>query len=362
MIVVPTLECGGLERNVSMICNHINTTIFDVSLAVINNANPFYTITNPDISVYDLQYKNVRKSIFRIRSLVKEIKPVIILSTANHLNLLFAIFKWIFPKSTRIIARESSVVSVNSKRARQPVLYNNLLVKFYNRLDLIICQSRFMQEDLIKNYQVSLDRTCIINNAVELPVANISAEGNKTGVKKFITVARLSEEKGIDRILRAVAQLDFPFKYTIIGEGGMRPSLEKLIPALGLDEKVSIPGRSDQPFAEMKDPDLFLMGSHYEGFPNVLLEANALGIPVIAFNAPGGIGEVLMNYKNGILVDGDNEVEFAKTIQKALFYDFDRKMISSYTMQRYDVKKIMGQWEELFVNILKKGRTVPASI
>ena len=91
------------------------------------------------------------------------------------------------------------------------------------------------------------------------------------------------------------------------------------------------------------------MGSHYEGFPNVLLEANALGIPVVAFNAPGGIAEVIRERENGLLVEDGNEQAFANAIKKALLIDFNRGAIRNKTIEQYAPGKIMQQWESLLL-------------
>src|SRR5437868_14534393 len=117
LIVVPSLECGGLERNVAFICNHIDTDKFEVTLAVINNSNRFYKISNPAIVIVDLQCGNVRSSLLKITRLAKKVQPSIILTTANHLNLLIAMFRPLFSRKLKIVARESSIISINSKRA-----------------------------------------------------------------------------------------------------------------------------------------------------------------------------------------------------------------------------------------------------
>ena len=350
IIAVPSLECGGLERNVSMICNHINTAKFDVTLLVVNNSKPFYSITNPAIKIIDLQCSNVRSSVFRISKIAKEIKPDIILSAANHLNLILAIFRWMFPRSIKMIARESSIVSINSKRAKNAGLYNWLQEKFYHKIDKVVCQSAYMQQDLVAYYHFPLSRTVIINNAVEVPAVEISQPvKDKPAIPVFITVARLSEEKGLDRILRSLAKLDIPFLYHIVGEGPMRPQLQALINELALQSKVSLAGSSSAPFSSIENPDLFLMGSHYEGFPNVLLEANALGIPVVAFNAPGGIAEVIRERENGLLVEDGNEAAFANAIKEALLGNFNRELIRNKTIEQYAPGKIMQQWESLLL-------------
>ena len=346
-----------MERNVSIICNNINTDKFDVTLTILDNSAPFFEITNPAIKIIDLKIPSARKSLFAIAKLSRKIKPDIILATANHLNLFFGIFKWLFPKRIKIIGRESSIMSMNTPTNWSPGFYNWLSRHFYKNLDFVVCQSVFMRDDLVSNYHFPIKKTRIINNAVQPGSINWSHTDERAGaVPKFITVARLIELKGLMRLVRSVAHLTIPFEYTIIGEGEMRPELEKLIKALSLENKVFLPGGSDMPFSQVSNPALFLMGSHFEGFPNVVLEANAAGIPVVAFKAPGGIAEIVINNENGILVETDSEADFAAAVTKALAYSFNRNKIREDTKNRFDVKKIIHQWENLLEDMGTIGK------
>ena len=69
LIITPTLLGGGSERYVSIISNHIDTGIFDVTVCVLDNSDPFYNITNPGVKLVDLQCPNVRKSLFKLKRL-----------------------------------------------------------------------------------------------------------------------------------------------------------------------------------------------------------------------------------------------------------------------------------------------------
>ena len=354
LIFIPSLECGGTERYVSLLCNHIDTDQFDVTLAVLDNAHPFYAIKNT-IGVIDLHTKHVRNSLFKIKNLVRQKKPHIIFSNANHLNLLFAMFRGMFPKSTVIIGRESSIVSINSKRASFPRIYQRLIKKYYRQLEHIICQSVYMQQDLVTNFEFPVNKTTVIHNPVEEMAVGQLVSPSKN---KFITVARLSEEKGIDRLIRAAALFSFPFQYYIIGEGKQRNALEKLINDLQLKDKVFLTGEKIHPYHGMEDATLMLAGSFYEGFPNSLLEAGMLGIPVVAYDALGGTGEIITNGENGILVKDTNETAFGAAIEKALQLDFDRDRIARLTKQRFFVEGIITETVNLFArlqrSVLKK--------
>jgi glycosyltransferase involved in cell wall biosynthesis len=353
LVFIPSLECGGSEKYVSLLCNTINTQKFAVTLAVVNNAHPFYAISNPSVTVVNLQVQQVRHSFFKIKQLIKQVQPDIIYTNGNHLNLYFALFKNLLAHDITIVARESSIVSINSKRAKLPLIYNGLIRRFYKKLNCIICQSVYMQQDLIANYNIKKSKTVIINNAVE-KVALIPVEPEKN---KFITIARLSKEKGIDRLIRAVANLTVPFTYHIIGNGDQRDTLQQLITSLQLKDKVFLEGEKNDPFKGMEDASLFLMGSHYEGFPNTLLEAGTLGIAAVAFNAPGGINEIIADGTNGLLVNNDDVNAFTLAIEKAMAINFNRQQIKDDTERKFLVSRIIETTEELFIQLYTAAKT-----
>ena len=354
LIVIPSLECGGTEKFAMQVCEHINTDLFEVTLAVLNNAHPFYTLTNPVIKLVDLKARRVRTSLFAIRRTIREERPAIIFSLSNHLNLYMAIYRRQFPPQIKLVARESSIPSFTNKRSGYPYFYNYLMKKFYHRFDAIVCQSAYMQQDLVQHFGVPAAKTHIICNMAgdaALKALSAAPENDRSRVRKFITVARLSGEKGIDRLIKSVALLPFSVQYHIIGEGPMRSALEKLIIELGLQEKVFLPGRKGRPFEGLEDADLFLLDSDYEGFPNVLLEAGVLGIPVVARDAPGGINEIIRNGENGFLVSETGTASFAAAIEKALQYKFSRENIIALTKERFPTEKAISALEELFLTI-----------
>jgi glycosyltransferase involved in cell wall biosynthesis len=355
LIITPTLNCGGAEKYVSLLCNHINTDKFEVCLLVLDLGSPFYRISNPAIEVINARKKRVRHALFAIQKLLKQRKPDLVYTTANHLNLLLAMNNWTIPVKTVLCVYESSIVSNNSQRAQFPRFYNVLMKIFYKWVDAVVCQSRYMQQDLIDHYYISEKKTRVINNPVERSdMALISSDGQ---FQRFITVARLSAEKGIDRLIRIMAKLKFPFEYQIIGDGADRAALQILIDELSLNDRVFLKGQQDDPYAGSTDGTIMLMGSHYEGFPNVLLEAGAWGIPVIAFDAPGGIAEIIVDGKNGLLVKNNDESAFAEAINTALQMKFDRDWIRQDNRERFSIDAIIDKTERLFEELVG-GRAV----
>ena len=355
-IVIPTFKCGGSEKFVSILCNHINLSKFNVTLYILDGEDPFYKVINPEINVISLNIKNVRKSLVPILRIIKRDQPDILFTAANHLNVFLSIFKFLLPGKVKFIARESSNVSINNKKLKYGKVYDKIVKAFYKNIDFIICQSGYMQNDLIENYKIRREKTIVINNPVEDIMDQSKDEREslhrKKGPFKFITVGRLSPEKGIARMLRALALLTIDFRFHIIGDGPEAANLLRLSKELNLQDRVIFAGVKQHPYESMGNSDLFLIGSYFEGFPNVLLESGMLGIPVVGYSAPGGINDIIKEGENGLLVnDDDTGVHFSSAILKALSMKFNRQSIRDQTIKNFSLDKILSEIENCFIRI-----------
>lgn len=353
MIAVPSLECGGLERNIAWMVNHLDTEVFQAVLLIINNSKPFFKINNAAVEVVDLKAAGAKKAMPSIIEKANHFRPDIFMAAANHLNLLCAINRRKFPANMKLIARESSIVSLNVKNGKFPWLYNFLLKRFYKKLDFIICQSEYMKNDLLKNYHVNASAIRVINNPVNEPAKHFVPGKNNSPV--FLSVGRLRPEKSIDKLLMTVSKLEFDFRLYIVGNGQEEIKLKELANQLHLQEKITWLGDRTDPFDMPESPDLFLISSDYEGFPNAVLEACSLGIPVVGFDAPGGLNEIIREGENGMLVSPGNCHAFAEAIIKALQHTFDREKIKQDIVSRFSSSSIMGKWETLFKNIISRS-------
>lgn len=352
VIALPSLQCGGSEKYVSMLCRHINKERFTVILLLLDNTAPFYDPGN-DVTIISLGKTRARQSVMRIRDIVRQHRPDIFLSAANHITVVMGLFRWMFPKNMLLLARESSLVSSNSQYARQPRLYKQLLRRCYKKVDHIICQSEAMRQDLAMNFDVVPEKMIVLHNPVEKVVAELSAP-RFGDVPLLITVGRLSEEKGLGLILEALSLLDLPFRYHIIGDGDQREKLEEQVKTLQLEDKVFFAGQQSRPYDGVEQAALFLMASGHEGFPNSLLEAGSLGIPIVACEAPGGIGEIVQDGVNGFLVKERTATAYAGAILEALTYPFNREQISAATLERYNTNQHILQVERLLEQCYKE--------
>lgn len=121
-------------------------------------------------------------------------------------------------------------------------------------------------------------------------------------------VGRLSAEKGFDLLIRSVHDLvrkNEDVHLAIVGEGGERAALEALVAELGLQDRVALPGWQTDVRGYFEAMDAFALSSHREGLPNVLLEAMALEVPVVATRV-NGVPRLVQDGRNGLLVEPGN--------------------------------------------------------
>ena len=227
-------------------------------------------------------------------------------------------------------------------------LSNSLIRFFYPKIDLIICQSSDMQNDLIKNYQINYNKSIVINNPFTLSnVKHIKI--NKESKKiKFLTVGRLSREKGIDRILKILSKLNYEFEYDIIGDGPLKKKTEIMVDKLGLSNKVKIFKNKKMSMNFYLKYDLFLQGSYVEGFPNAVLESCCSGTPVISFNILGGTKEII-NKNTGFIACSDRE--YINYLVNKEFLNIDRLKCSRLTLKRFNYQSILNKYENEFLKL-----------
>lgn len=353
LFIVPSLSGGGSERIISIIFNFLNRKKFEPILVLLKNEGPYLEDIPKDIQIIDLQATQARYAIIKIIRTIKQVKPDIVFSTLGYLNILIAMIKPFLSKDIIFIARESNTVSVQNKQEKYPVLFDLLYKVFYNNFDKIISQSDYMKKDLIDNYNIMKDKIEVIYNPVNITKIETLANENMTNFYKndkfnLLTVGRLDYQKGYDLLIEAMRKLDKKFYLTILGQGEDAAKLEQLAKSFDIEDNITFAGFQSNPYIYMIHADLFILSSRYEGLPNVVLEANACGTPVVAFNCPGGIGEIIENGVNGFLCECENIDELAEKINKASSHNFDKNKIKRLTKNKYDANTIIKYYEKIF--------------
>ena len=155
----------------------------------------------------------------------------------------------------------------------------------------------------------------------------------------MLAVGRLTKQKDFITLIHAFALVrkQCPAKLVIIGEGEERQNLETKVMELGIQDDVDLPGFVENPYAYMAGATLFVLSSIYEGLPTVLIEAMALGLPIVSTDCPSGPSEILENGKYGTLVPIGDKTTMAhgilRTILKAKSQNVTPNIWSSYEVE-----------------------------
>jgi glycosyltransferase involved in cell wall biosynthesis len=350
--VLPSLAAGGAERILSYVAKHIDTNRFESTLLITGfKKDTVYQLD--DLKIIYLNKPRVLKSFFSLFHYFRKTKPDVVVSSIVHINTLIAFLSVFFPK-IKIISREASILTVLNEVSpyTKSIFPTFMIVQAYKLVDCIICQSKDMQNDMVSHFKVPIKKTVLINNPIT-EVYPVKSKTNSSKPIRFITIGRLSKEKGYDRIIRVLSKLEFPFQYTIIGDGSEKEAIFELIKKHGIDESINYISFTNDVTKYLSESDLFLQGSYVEGFPNVLLESNIVGTPALAFNAPGGLSEIVQDGINGFVVNSEEEFEQC-LIELNKTFNFNPIAVSDLVKERFNSKKILNKYEQLFLNIFNK--------
>jgi glycosyltransferase involved in cell wall biosynthesis len=346
---LPNLLPGGAERVFSYIAQNIDVHKFNVTLLIIGySKDASYDVKN--IKVVYLEKDRVLNGIPALFNYIRKNKPHLLVSAVGHLNSVIAYMSYFFPK-TKIIAREVTVLSVDAEFFKTSTFnpLSFIVNKYFNLFDSIICQSQDMKTDIIDSYKVDSNKIVVINNPIT-DGFKLKEQLTKNNPIQYITVGRLSKEKGYERILMVLSKLDFPFHYTIIGNGSEKDHIFSLIEQYGLTDKITHIEFTKDVSKYLTKSDVFLQGSYYEGFPNCLIESCAVGTPVIAFKAPGGTKEIIEDGVNGFMVENE-EVYLEKLMDSR---EWNPSLVRESVYKKFNKDLIIKQYEDLFMNAINK--------
>ena len=174
--------------------------------------------------------------------------------------------------------------------------------------------------------------------------------------KRIIAVNRITKQKNLPMLIKAfdLVKDKFPdYKLHIYGRGEAENEIRQLIAQLNLNSRVELKGFSNNIYEEIKKSRLYVISSDYEGLSNSMLEALAIGIPVIATDCPiGGAKEYITDGVNGMLVNcGDIQV-LSKKIELLLMNDEMSKKFSTESIKirkQLNPDRIVNIWEQLIL-------------
>ncbi|MGY0392428.1 glycosyltransferase [Bizionia sp. KMM 8389] len=350
VFVLPSLAAGGAERILSYVAQNLDVNQFKVTLLVTG----FEKDTVYKMNGLHIKYLNktrVLKAFGSLFNYFKKHKPDIVVSSIFHLNTMIASMAPFF-KKTKFVSREANVLSVLDKHnpSTNAIFIKYLIIIAYRLVDCVICQSKDMQNDMVSNYSVPKSKTVLINNPITKNFKVKPKNQNTNHPLQLITIGRLSKEKGHDRLIKVLSEVNFPFNYTLIGSGNEKDSIFEQLTNSNLHNKTTYINYTSEVEKYLAASDVFLQGSYVEGFPNVLIESCVVGTPVLAFNAPGGLDEIIESGKNGFVVN--NSKEFLEQLNQIHNKNpFIPDIVSKTVKDKFNSTKIINEYTALFLNL-----------
>lgn len=351
LFLIPSLRGGGAERVIVTLLKHMDRESVQVTLAVVDARQAVYFDEVPrNIEFIDLGSRRVRQALPRIFGLIWGRKPSVVFSTLGHLNLAISVLRPFLPGRVRYIGRETNIVSMMLETCPGSTVKRWLYRHFYGRLDLLVCQSRYMRDDLVDKFRVPLQKTIVINNPVDVEAVTRGASELATsrhhsgGAVNLVAAGRLSREKGFDILVGALAFLnDRRIHLDILGDGPLLDQLRQMVCDKGMTGQIRFVGFKKNPYAWFARADAFVVPSRFEGFPNVVLEALACGTPVIATPSPGGVREILDGVPGCVLANDVSEHALANAIRT--WVNGPRKRIPLSVIAPYRVENIVAEYQ-----------------
>lgn len=210
-----------------------------------------------------------------------------------------------------------------------------------------------------KGYWGAMPNLCVIPNAA-LRMSDTYAEGDK---KRVIAVGRLDYQKGFDRLVEAWRIVQQNKAYAdwhldIFGQGEWKEMLQAQIDGYGLQESVKLNAPTQQIGKEYTNSSMLVMSSNYEGFPMVMIEAMACGLPAVSFDFKCGPKDIIRHGENGLLVKNNDIQGLAEAMMKLMGNEELRRQMSveaRKVTETYSEEVVMKKWISLFEGLKVKG-------
>lgn len=243
------------------------------------------------------------------------------------------------------------IMSIRSFETAYYFPKNNFLAsKIYKKAYGLVTVSKLLEEKLRTNYHYKKIKT-IYNPIVEGEIEKESASEKPFDFNYILGVGRMMDNiKQFDHLIEAFKRSDASannFKLVLMGDGAYKNVLVDLVQKESLEDQVVFLPYMDNPFPYIRNAYLMALTSKNEGFPNVLIESLACGVPVVAYDCESGPSEIILDENNGLLVKNQDIDSMAKAMNRminntALYQSCASNSIDS--IQKFNLDSIGREW------------------
>jgi len=363
LIYIHSLENGGAERVVANLANYWASLGWAVTVVTVApQARDFYVL---DAGVgrrcLDLAgqggglFAGVVRTARRARALrrvLREVQPAVALSAMHTANVVLALAAHGLP-GVRTVGSEHNF----PPKAPMGVVWETLRRHAYGHLHAVVALTHECAHWLERHSHAR--RVPVIPNPVVWPLSQHAPQVSPAtscapGRQILLGVGRLSEEKNFTTLITIFARLaplHPDWDLVILGQGTQRAALSAQVQAGGLGQRVFLPGSVGNVGDWYARASLYAMSSHFEGFPNTLVEAMAYGLPAVSFDCDTGPRDIIRQGIDGVLV-APGDVEGMASALDTLMRDshararFAQRAVDA--RERFSMEKISRMWETVF--------------
>lgn len=352
LFTIRSLTGGGAERVVSVLASHMAEDDYDVSIIVYDKSNHDYAISNR-VKIYYMPTpkKGAMGKIGRIkdmRQLIDSIKPDIIIPFVG--TVLFVSY---------FASRSAKIPFIRTIRNSPWIEEGHGIQKLFrsylnNEATAIMVQN----EEQIDFFPQKLRKKIfVVPNPLSEQVLLKKKENYSDQIRRCITVGRLEEQKNHEALLKAFAVVKKKYPEMVLdiyGTGREFDRLQKLIEELKIEESCHLKGRNDHIEDELVEADLFVMTSKYEGMPNALMEAMAVGLPCLSSDCKTGPRTLIEDNTNGVLYEEGNDTDLIKKWEYLIEHPVECKKYGLEAMKTIRQKYTYEQVYDDLMNMLNK--------
>jgi len=350
---------GGAGNSVYKLCKALNKKKYNINIICLNKCAYENNLRKAGIKIFKIKSKRVLFAMFKISKILYRINnslnKTVFISNINYTNILSSIFIK-KKKNFKLIAIERTplkeleiyfgIIDFVKKN-----LMRLLIFLFYGNFDKIVCNSKYLGNYLKKKYG--------FNSVTIFPPSlnKVSIFDKKRYLKEKIhitTICRLSKEKRVEDIIYAINYLkNKSILLNIIGTGPEESKLIEIVEKLHLSKQIKFYGYKANVFKYLNKSDLYINSSYFEGFPNSVVEAAHMGVPIISSQSHGGINEILHKGKYGTIYNG-NYIDLALKIKN--FYKnpkifYKKANLAKKNVLKYNIKNHKFNFERLLNKI-----------
>lgn len=366
LFVIGQLDIGGAEQQLLYLAENLDKKKYQVKICCLSKYLGILSqkqLDDLDIVVIPQIMKPDLTRPYKLLRIVKQYQPDLIHSY------LFVANTW-----ARIIGtmcRVPVIISERNSMSKEPILFRftNIFLRFLG--SFLIVNSHDGAKRIISRKQFNPDKIKVIHNGIPIDKysyqhksENLEILKNQFGIQDYEKtigiIGRLTYQKNHELLIRSflkIRQLIPKIKILCIGDGPRREALKIFAKELGLEDSIIFTGRRDDIPACLAIIDALALTSRWEGCPNVILEAMAAKVPVIATNV-GGLSEIITDGETGFLIEPDNEDQLSKRILSIINYPQQAEVIIQNAFlevkNNFSLEKMVSETEKIYSKLLNK--------